>query len=260
MAEPAAWPLSPLPAVVDGAVTVRIGPEVSNSRGALFGGWCLGLVTEVAQQVTGRRLRDLSLTYLRPAPAGSDLTVRAEVLGPAGSLASVRIEALTGGSPALVATAVTGPVAATPEGLVAPSVPPPAECPPRTWLTGPGTGTSVLLDVRLAAEQLDVRAGGRALLWASLRCPVADEVRLAVVSDHVPYLLRRALPEVAGVATVAATLRSAGVPLGEWVLLEVSLVAVDERLGVGRVSMWSDGRLVGTAEQTARLFARRAAP
>ena len=84
-------------------------------------------------------------------------------------------------------------------------------------------------------------------------------MRLAAVSDHVPYLPRTALQHLTGMAAVAASVRAFGVPVGEWVLVEVSLVAVDERIGVGRVSMWSEGRLVGVAEQTARLFTRRPA-
>lgn len=260
MPEAVGWPLGPLAPLVDGAVTVPVLPEVTNSRGALFGGWFLGLVTEVAQRAGERRLRDLSVSYLQPVPAGTDLTVRARVLGPAGSLAHVGLEACGGGSPVASATALTGPPAATPEGTPPPDVPPPDACPPRSYATGPGTGTSVLLDVRVAAEQLDTRAGSRALLWGRLRCEVPDEVRLAVLSDHVPYLLRRALPEIAGVATVAAGVRSFGAPVGEWVLMDVGLVAVDERLAVGRVAMWSDGRLVGSAEQTARLFTRRHRP
>ncbi|SEP19911.1 acyl-CoA thioesterase domain-containing protein [Trujillonella endophytica] len=254
----AAWPLGPLPAVVGGEVAVPIGPEIANSRGALFGGWFLGLVTEVAQEVTGRRLRDLAVSYLRPAPAGADLVVRSSVVEPAGSLASVRIEARAEGELVLVAVALTGPVPDSPSGASPPAdVPPPDACPPRTYASGPGTGASVLLDVRVARETVDARVGSSALLWGRLRCPVDEQVRLAVLSDHVPYLLRRALPEVGGVATVAASVRATGAPVGEWVLLDVGLVALDERLAVGRASMWSDGRLVGVAEQTARLFRRR---
>ncbi|RBY84364.1 acyl-CoA thioesterase domain-containing protein [Blastococcus sp. TF02A-26] len=256
MAEPAAWPAVPLPR--EGGPYV-VGAEVTNAIGVLFGGWNLGLAVQAATDLTGGRLRDLSLSHLRPVRAGSELLLSARSPAPAGSLAHVGIEGRGDDGVAFSALAVTGPPAGSPDGPPAPDVAAPEDCPPRAYAAGPGTGSSVLLDVRVAEERVDLGVASWARLWARVRCPVADDVRLAVVSDHVPYLLRCALPRLTGMATVAATVRAFGLPVGEWVLLGVSLVAVDERMGVGRVSMWSDGRLVGVAEQTGRLFTRRLA-
>ncbi len=253
----ASWPLAPLPAVDGGEVTLPVGAGVTNATGVLFGGWNLALVAQAATDLTGGRLRDLALSHLRPVRAGEDLALSARSLAPPGSLAHVGVQGRGPEGVAFTATVLTGPVASSPEGPPPPVVPGPEDCPPRTYASGPGTGSSVLLDVRVAGEEVDRGVASRARLWARVGCPVADDVRLAAVSDHVPYLLRRALPRLTGMATVAAGVRAFGLPVGEWVLLDVGLVAVDQRIGVGRVSMWSDGRLVGVAEQTARLFTRR---
>ena len=257
MAEPAAWPSVPLPRVTEDDVPYPVGSEVTNAMGVFFGGWNLGLAVQAATDLTGGRLRDLAMSHLRPVRAGAELTLSARSLAPAGSLAHVGVEGHGDDGMAFAATVLTGPPAGAPDGAPPPVVPSPGDCPARTYASGPGTGSSVLLDVRVAEERVDLGVASWARLWARVRCPVGEDVRLAAVSDHVPYLLRTALPRLTGMATVAASVRAFGVPVGEWVLLEVSLVAVDERIGVGRVSMWSEGRLVGVAEQTARLFTRR---
>jgi hypothetical protein len=67
----------------------------------------------------------------------------------------------------------------------------------------------------------------------------------------VPFLLRRSVRKPTRFNTVGASLRLWDAPVAEWVLLEVSLVALGDRGGVGRVNLWSGGtELVGVAEQT----------
>ncbi|WP_433377949.1 acyl-CoA thioesterase domain-containing protein [Streptosporangium sp. CA-115845] len=235
--------------------SVPVGSEICSATGTLFGGWGLGLLTDVAQRSTGRRLSDLSVSYLRPVTEGSRLDVACELLAAGRSLSHHRLEATDGGLPVFAGTAVVGPAPGPVDyGGGPPRVPPPWDCPERSYGSGPGTGTSVLLDVRCAREEVEAGVAGSALLWARVRCDAADEVRLAVVSDHVPYLLRRAFPRLARVTTVSASLRVLGGPVADWILLEVSLVACAERTAVGRVAMWSGGTaLVAVAEQTARL-------
>ncbi|MEU8252074.1 acyl-CoA thioesterase domain-containing protein [Nonomuraea sp. NPDC048916] len=245
-----AWPRGDL----DPGSGVTVGAEIC-AHGRLFGGWGLGLLAEVAQRSTGRRLGDLSVSYLRPVAEGSRLEVACEPLAVGRSLGHYRLDATDGGLTALAGTAVVGPGPGPVEHTGRPPrVPPPGDCPERPYMSGPGAGTAVLLDVRSARDEMGAGVAGSALLWARVRCDLADEVRLAVVSDHVPYLLRRAFPELARVATVGASLRVLGGPVAEWVLLDVSLVACAGRTAVGRVVMWSGGTtLAGVAEQTARL-------
>ncbi|MEV0595510.1 acyl-CoA thioesterase domain-containing protein [Nonomuraea cavernae] len=245
------WPRGGL----DAGAGVTVGAEIC-AHGILFGGWGLGLLAEVAQRSAGRRLSDLSVSYLRPVAEGARLEVGCELLAAGRSLGHYRLDAVDGGRTALTGTAVAGPAAAGPVAHAGgpPRVPPPEDCPERSYLSGPGTSTAGLLDVRLAHEEAGTGVAGSALLWARVRCDLAGEVRLAVVSDHVPYLLRRAFPWLARVATVSASLRVLGGPVAEWILLEVSLVACAGRTAVGRVVMWSAGTsLVAVAEQTTRL-------
>ncbi|OLF13897.1 hypothetical protein BLA60_01550 [Actinophytocola xinjiangensis] len=233
-------------------------PELCSALGTLFGGWGMGVLAEVAHRVSGRPVRDLAVSFVRPVPRGTDLLVRAETVAAGRSLAHVRLEAGVPDGPAMVATAVTGP---DPRGVGSsrpvPDTPPPHECPEREYAHGPGTGTSVLLDVRVVAERLDRGVGGAVTLWARLRREVPDEVRLAVVSDHLPYLLRRCVPGLSAISTVSASLRVVDRPREEWVLLVIDVDAVADRFAVGRTTLWSAGRLVATAEQTSRLHRGR---
>ncbi|MFC5819014.1 acyl-CoA thioesterase domain-containing protein [Nonomuraea harbinensis] len=273
------WPLGGPPS------DVPVSREICSGTGALFGGWGLGLLADAAQRATGRRLRDLSAAFLRPVARGARLSVRCDVLTEGRALSHCRLDATDGDRPALTGTAVVEaapaapPETAAPGGVVArpgtvtpngvarsevagseavasgggvarpPQVPGPLECPERSYESGPGA--AMMLDVRVAGG-----SPGSVLLWARVLCDVPDEVRLAVVSDHVPYLLRRTLPERPRVTTVSASLRLFGGPVAEWVLLDVSLVARAGRTAAGRVALWQDGAsLAGVAEQTMRLSA-----
>ncbi|TXK40331.1 acyl-CoA thioesterase domain-containing protein [Nonomuraea sp. C10] len=254
------WPLGGPPS------DVPVSREICSGTGALFGGWGLGLLADAAQRATGRRLRDLSAAFLRPVARGARLSVRCDVLTEGRALSHCRLDATDGDRPALTGTAVVEAApaaeAVAPGGVVArpgtvtsggvaspPRVPGPLECPERSYESG--SGGAMMLDVRVAGG-----SPGSVLLWARVLCDVPDEVRLAVVSDHVPYLLRRTLPERPRVTTVSASLRLFGGPVAEWVLLDVSLVARAGRTAAGRVALWQDGAsLAGVAEQTMRLSA-----
>jgi acyl-CoA thioesterase len=235
---------------------VRIGSDVCSSLGWLFGGWGMGLLAEAAQTSTGRAVRDLSVDFVRGVADGARLRVHCEPMARGRTFTYCRVSAVDerddvalSGTAVLAQRGAGGAPPAT--ALLAPKAPPPEVCPERQYALGPGTGTSLLLDVRDAGEDLSRGAGNFALLWARLRCPAADEVRLAVISDHVPFLLRRSMPAPSRFTTVGATLRLWDAPLDEWVLLEVSLVSLGERSAVGRVNLWSAGtELVGVAEQT----------
>ena len=175
MAQPApvaAWPLGSLPSVSEDGVPYPVGSEVTNAMGVFFGGWNLGLAVQVATDLTGGRLRDLSMSHLRPVRAGAGLTLSARSLAPAGSLAHVGVEGRGDDGVAFAATVLTGPPAVSPEGAPAPVVRPPGDCPPRTYASGPSTGSSVLLDVRVAEERVNLGVASWARLWTRVRCPV----------------------------------------------------------------------------------------
>ncbi|MFC0527281.1 hypothetical protein [Phytohabitans kaempferiae] len=244
-----AWPVSGLTGEL---VAV---PELCSGDGWFFGGWGLGLLVEAARGDGDGSVIDLAAGFYRPVRVSSLLSVRHEV-GVAGrTLRHSRVDAYVDGQLVLGGTAVVGPRPGPVETAAAPpDVPPPGDCPERRYTLGPGPGVGALLDVRVAGERLDAGDASRVRLWVRTRVPVPDEVRLAVASDHIPYLMRRLEPTLVRASTVSATLRVFDGEVDEWVLVDIGLVARGERFTVGRASLWSAGtRLVGVAEQTTYL-------
>lgn len=249
------WPLNRLDIEAD-EFLLSIGDELCGAGGWLFGGWALGLLSDAVQRVSNRRLQDLSVSFLRPVARGQRLRVRCTLLAKGRALSHYGVEALgDDGRPVLSGMAVVGAAPSAPEQVAsAPPAAPAEECPERPYLVPPGTGVATLLDVRIAEERLTAGIASTMLLWGRLRCDVPEAVRIAVLSDHVPYLLRRSLPALTRASTVTSNLRMTGATASDWVLFDVSLSAVGDRTALGRSSMWSaDGRLVALAEQTARL-------
>jgi acyl-CoA thioesterase len=230
-------------------------PELCSGDGWFFGGWGLGLLVEAARGDGGGFVTDLAAGFFRPVRVGSRLSVR-QAVGAAGrTLRHSRVDAYVEGQLVLGGTAVVGPrpgPAAT--AALPPRVPPPQDCPERRYLLGPGPGVRALLDVRVAGECLGAGEASWVRLWVRTRVPVADEVRVAVASDHIPYLMRRMEPTLVRASTVSASLRLFDGDVDEWVLVDIRLVARGERSAVGRARLWSGGtRLVGVAEQTTHL-------
>lgn len=249
------WPLGRLHTEADEFV-LSVGDELCGAGGWLFGGWALGLLSDAVQQASNRTLQDLSVSFLRPVAYGQRLRVRCVLLAEGRALSHYRVEALDdGGQTMLSGMAVVGPApSASEQSAAPPRAASPEECPERPYLVAPGTGVATLLDVRVAQERLTDGVASTMLLWGRLRCDVPEAVRVAVLSDHVPYLLRRSLPALNRASTVSSTLRIAGLAPTEWVLFDVSLSAVGQRTALGRSTLWSaDGRLLALAEQTARL-------
>lgn len=251
----ARWPLDRLSVDGDDFVLV-VGDELCGAGGWLFGGWAQGLLADAVQRASERHLQDLSVSYLRPVACGQRLRVWCAVLAEGRALSHYRVEALDdSGRPVLAGTAVVGPEPDASESVTpAPDAAPPEQCPERPYLVPPGTGVATLLDVRTIEERLTAGVASTMLLWGRLRCDVPAAVRLAVLSDHVPYHLLRSLPTLTRASTVSSTLRITGSAATEWVLFDVRLSALGRRTALGRSSMWSaDGRLLALAEQTARL-------
>jgi acyl-CoA thioesterase len=257
------WPYVPMESTSDG-YGMAVTEDVCGAAGWLFGGWGLGLLTDAAQRAAERPLQDLSATFLRPVALDHELRMRCTLLAAGRELRYYRVDAFDGDQLALTATAVAGPpVAAGEPSRRAPIAPPPEECPPRPYFAAESSperktpGVSVLLDVRTAGEVLDQGLASTMLLWARVKLDLPDAVRLAVFSDHVPYLVRRVVHDASRVSTVTSSLRITGGPATEWVLLEVSLQALAGRSLVGRMDLWSaDGRPLAVAEQTNRLTYR----
>jgi len=247
----------------DDCYAIDVVPQLCGEGGILFGGWAMAVMVEVAQARSGRRLRSLATSFVAPVRVGEELRITVTPLRSGRQLAHCRIDGQVGGIPVLSGTAVVGPPAAAVAGALgtaqprgwagAPDAPPPELCPERTYRSRTPDSAAGLLDVRLAAPEPRPDAGGRALLWARLLAPVSPEASLALLSDHVPYLVVRSVPDVKHATSVSASVRITGAASTPWTLLDVELASADGTFCVGVVRQWSqDGALVATGDQTVR--------
>lgn len=256
------WPDSPIVKSGDGNFHFTVGEGVCNANGILFGGWALGALAEVGAAVTGLRLRELTANYLAPIARGECVRVVPHILQQGRTVAQVRLDIWSGDTCSLAATAVLGPSiepVGAPKSM--PQVRAPDHCPRRTFATGGGTGSSVLLETRVVSETRVGALEPRTLLWVAVDADVLGEVRSAVVSDHVPTLVRRSIPGLDFVPTVSGAVVVIGAATSRYLLLDVRLVAWDSVVASGEVDIWNaDGTLVAWGRQTCRLFDGHARP
>jgi acyl-CoA thioesterase len=102
---------------------------------------------------------------------------------------------------------------------------------------------------------------GRMGLWARLagdfaaRRPTMTAAILGFVADMVPLAICRASGAEGAGTSLDNSLRVGRVADTEWVLLDLAGDAAVGGLGYGHVHLWStDGELLGTGSQSARLF------
>jgi acyl-CoA thioesterase len=221
----------------------------------LFGGWAMAVANEVAQAWSGLPVRALSTQFLSPARAGDQLEMTVLATRPGRRVTHCCVQAVVSGVPVFTTQLVLGDPGPAPPWTPSPSppaVPPPEDCEQRTYRYHVPGSLADSLDVRLAGPEPVPGAGtgGRSLLWARVLAPASPQAQLAVLSDHVPYLLVRSVTGVRHATSVTASLRMTGEPAGEWVLLEVGLPAAGGEFWVGQVRQWSRaGALAALADQ-----------
>jgi acyl-CoA thioesterase len=241
----------------DDSYSIDVVPELCAEGGLLFGGWAMAALTEAAQAWSGRRVRALTASFVAPVRVGDELRMTLTPLRSGRRLAHCRIDGQAGSIPVLSAMAVVGPAAGRqPRSWTsAPSVRPPELCEERSYRFRTPDSAMGFLDVRLASPEPSPEAdpGGRCLLWARLLAPVSAEASLALLSDHVPYLVMRSIPGVKYATTVSASIRIMGAASTPWTLLDVELTSANDVFCVGHLRQWSQhGTLVATADQTVR--------
>jgi acyl-CoA thioesterase len=251
---PSGWQLPP--DARGGRFAVDVPEGLCAARELLFGGWAMALAVDAAEAHAGLPTRDITMQFLAPVRAGDRLDVRTEVVRRGRTVTHLALLASREGTDVFRAQVVAAAAAAA-EGrdwAPMPDVPPAHRCPSRTYrFDTPGSARETL-DVRVVPPEPAPGDGapGRVLLWARVLPSTGPNAMLAVLSDHVPYLIVRSLPAVRSATTVLASLRVTGLPRGEWTLLDVALVATDGAFCTGAVRAWSaDGRLVAHAEQLA---------
>jgi acyl-CoA thioesterase len=236
-----------------------------------FGGFTMALIAEAPGGGGGGGPRSLSANFITPVMLGEQLCLEPRPLRIGRRVRQLRVDGDVAGRPVISSAVVLGqadghprphdhgtldaggwPRATQPHGPVA-CVPPPEECPQRSYrFRKPGSFIDVI-DARLASPEPTpgTRGESRALLWARLDAELSDAARLTALSDHLPYLVVRALHGVRHATTVSASVRLSSAPATEWTLLDIQLLGLDGDFCNGRIRMWSQaGTLVATAEQT----------
>jgi acyl-CoA thioesterase len=240
---------------------VKVDPLLCAEGDVAFGGLSMALIAEAAQGWTGRRVRSLSANFLAPVRLGERLTLEPRPLRIGRRISQLLVDAHVTGRPVMSAAVVLGGRGhdrAEAGRLSSPvgAVPPPGECPQRSYrFRKPGSFIDVI-DARRASPEPapGTCAGGRVLLWARIDAELSVAGRLTALGDHLPYLVVRALPDVRHATTVSASVRLSSAPATEWTLLDIRLHDVDGEFCNGQVRLWSaDGALLATADQTAYL-------
>jgi acyl-CoA thioesterase len=264
------WPGANWPTAADLSAAriyqITVDPLLCAAGDVIFGGWSMALIAEAARGWTDGRVRALTANFLAPIFLGDRLALMPTVLQAGRRVHQLRVDADVDGRPVVSSTVVLGnrgdaqPRSAGQSGGPVTSVPPPGKCPQRSYrFRKPGSLIDVI-DARLASPEPEPGTDNadRVLLWARLDAKVSDAARLIALSDHLPYLVVRALGGVRHATTVSASVRLSSDSVTEWTLLDIRLLGVDGDFCNGQVRMWSQtGALVGTAEQTTYLVMTR---
>lgn len=224
--------------------------------GVLFGGAAFAALVAAAETSSDRELLWAHVYFTRPASAPGSLCVELEDRSSSGRqslLAAVARQGDEVTARAALSTLARARVARGRTWLSPPSAPPPEQCSERRYADPDPASINGTLDVRVAHRSADdgpsVSSSGRCLLWARLRESAApDAAQLALLADQVPFVAREALGGEVGVVSLDSALRVFAPAAGDgdldWVLLDVALSAIDGPLGHGRVTLWSEERIL----------------
>ena len=250
--------------------TMAVEPRISNFGGTLFGGAGLAAAIVVLEDVTGRSVTWASAQYLSYARTLSvvDLDVKLAVQGH--NTTQARVTAQVADAEVLTVNAALGARATPGEGTFAqrPVVPPPEDCPPRSFRMPAAGSINEHIEMRIADgrdwPQLDgtPRPDGRSAMWARMT-GVTDvsAPTLAILGDWVPFALAQALGRPAGGNSLDNTIRIIQPVPTDWVLLDMRVQAVRNGFGHGLVHQWAqDGTLMATASQSVILRYRDGPP
>jgi acyl-CoA thioesterase len=233
--------------------------------GRIFGGVLAAAAGAAAARATpDRAMALLSTEFLAPASVGDELTLEQRTRSSRRIMTTSEIVCSAPDRIVCVASCIqVEPPSERKNEFTAPAphVPAPSQCPPRTYRWPDPASISSWLEVRVAREAY---GQGRALLWIRLhgiehqRGPV-----LAIASDHVAFVAGMMLGTGVRMWTVEQSVRfcAATGEQSEWVLVEVVLDAIDERVVHGQARTWTaDGCLTALSQQTLLITAGRGNP
>jgi acyl-CoA thioesterase len=253
------WPDSPLHQTADDRWSFQAHRGLNNAMRSLFGGWMLAALTEAAER-NGGYLRELSVGFVGGVVRDEIVELRVRPLTDRGAFRHVQLRATVGNRIAVSGRALIGP---EPDVGGSPPAPPaalgPLDWEERPFGSGPGTGSSRLLEVRPILPDDDVIRLGRSLQWVRVKAATSGSLAVAVVSDFVPTLVSRARADYPVVLTMSSSLTITSRPSPGWLLVEAEIVSADALVATGGVKIWGEnGQLVATATQACRLLPRPA--
>jgi acyl-CoA thioesterase len=234
---------------------------IATEKGFLFGGCALGAAIAALEASTERPVIWATAQYLSYTHPPSMLDIDVVVASAGHHITQARAVGHVADTEILTVNAALGhrdlPVEQT--WVSMPSVPPPDECPARTWGTDHSGSIMSRLDLRLAhAQAWDEVDGnpmpdGRSILWARMpdMLDLSSGAGLAILGDYVPFGIRQALGRPSGGNSLDNTLRVYELVPTRWVMVDIRIHAVANGFGHGVVHLWAeDGTLLATASQS----------
>lgn len=257
------------------ALSLVITPSLCRVDGRFYGGAALAAALAASEAVTGRPALWSSTQLVGVADLGERIRIGVEILASGRTVDQVQVRGTVGERVifnAVGSSATRDPAGMAGTGAVMPRVPAAEEC--DAWAASremaarrqPGEAHASI-GHHLVCEQRgaplldpDDHRPGRMALWTRFTgvpaaCGPMTAAGLGFVADLVPLAAARA-SGVEGAGTSLDNSIRIGEPVEhDWVLLDVEAHAVVGGFGHGHVHLWSpDGRLLGTATQSARLF------
>jgi len=225
----------------------------------LFGGCALAAGIVALEQESGRPTVWASAHYLSYAPTNSVVTVTTNLAVVGGNVTQARAIATIEDREILTinASLCRGTLDAPGPWETMPVVPPPLDCPLRTFSVDMGESVFSHIDTRIASgrsfQDLDGTPGSpNTALWA--RLPDHADVSaatLAIFGDYVSGGSANAVGRPMMGRSLDNSIRVAQIAPTEWVLCDIRMHALVGGFAQGTAFLWSeDGTLLATASQS----------
>lgn len=265
------------PAAGPGRFRFTVRPHLSRLDGRLYGGTAIAVSLAAAELVSERAPLWMTTQFVSTAPGDAEISVHAEVLAPGRRTNQVRVTATDGDGRIMFASlGATG--THREQGLTGtfehpPEVTPPEESEPRggpfmTMLRNAGItevppmpdgmGFSTVVEFREPEVHRHPDPGpGRMCMWVRRADGAAlTPATVAFIADMVPLSVAHGAGLVAGGMSLDNTIRVGAFEPTEWVLVDLRAHFAAGGYGHGAAQLWTpSGRLLGTASQTASMFA-----
>lgn len=241
-------------------------PPLLRHDGTLYGGTAIAVSILAMEAATERNILWVTTQFVAPAPGGVTIDVTCETLAAGKRIAQARVEGRVENQIAFTSLGSTG--TPRPNGIdgqfeIVPDVTPPEDSAPLV----PGPPGSVespdeptfrrICEYRTAEiRSTDRQGSGTMALWTRFKDGrTMTAAGIAFCADMVPIAIARGAARYGAGMSLDNSLRFAGVPDCEWVLLEMQGNMASGGYGHGTVRVWSpDGRQLAVGSQTASMI------